>query len=45
VAKRAGVAKGTIYLHFEDKEALFQELIQLGRITARHTNTHCWSLE
>src|SRR5262245_16710366 len=27
VARRAGVAKGTIYLHFEDKEALFQELI------------------
>jgi AcrR family transcriptional regulator len=28
VAKRAGVAKGTIYLHFTDKEALFQELIR-----------------
>jgi AcrR family transcriptional regulator len=28
VAKRAGVAKGTIYLHFADKEALFQELIR-----------------
>jgi len=27
VARRAGVAKGTIYLHFRDKEALFQELI------------------
>jgi AcrR family transcriptional regulator len=27
VAKRAGVAKGTIYLYFRDKEALFQELI------------------
>ena len=27
VAQRAGVAKGTIYLHFHDKEALFQELI------------------
>jgi AcrR family transcriptional regulator len=27
VARRAGVAKGTIYLHFKDKEALFQELI------------------
>ncbi len=26
VAKRAGVAKGTIYLYFADKEALFQEL-------------------
>src|SRR5262247_2680602 len=28
VAQRAGVAKGTIYLHFRDKEALFQELIR-----------------
>lgn len=28
VAKRAGVAKGTIYLHFADKEALFQELLR-----------------
>jgi len=28
VARRADVAKGTIYLHFKDKEALFQELIR-----------------
>ncbi len=28
VAQRAGVAKGTIYLHFKDKEALFEELIR-----------------
>jgi len=28
VAKRAGVAKGTIYLYFADKEALFQELVR-----------------
>src|SRR5450432_3798452 len=28
VASRAGVAKGTIYLHFKDKEALFEELIR-----------------
>lgn len=27
VAKQAGVAKGTIYLHFRDKEALFQEIV------------------
>ena len=39
VAKRAGVAKGTIYLHFTDKEALFQELIRsaLVPMTARLT--------
>jgi AcrR family transcriptional regulator len=29
VAKRAGVAKGTIYLYFRDKESLFQELISV----------------
>ena len=29
VAQRAGVAKGTIYLHFADKETLFQELIRM----------------
>jgi AcrR family transcriptional regulator len=40
VAKRAGVAKGTIYLHFKDKEALFEELVRtaivplIGRLTA-----------
>lgn len=28
VAKRAGVAKGTIYLYFADKESLFQEIIR-----------------
>jgi AcrR family transcriptional regulator len=29
VAKRAGVAKGTIYLYFRDKESLFQDLIRV----------------
>ena len=29
VARRAKVAKGTIYLHFADKETLFQELIRM----------------
>ncbi|HEY6255152.1 MAG TPA: TetR/AcrR family transcriptional regulator [Xanthobacteraceae bacterium] len=28
VAERAGIAKGTIYLYFNDKETLFQELIR-----------------
>jgi AcrR family transcriptional regulator len=28
VAKRAGIAKGTIYLYFADKESLFQELVR-----------------
>jgi AcrR family transcriptional regulator len=36
VARRAGVAKGTIYLHFASKEALFQELVRtmLGPLVA-----------
>src|SRR3954467_14547582 len=29
VARRADVAKGTIYLHFADREALFEELIRM----------------
>ena len=28
VARKAGIAKGTIYLYFNDKEALFQELVR-----------------
>jgi AcrR family transcriptional regulator len=42
VAARAGVAKGTIYLNFKDKQALFEELIRstlgahLGRLEAVH---------
>src|SRR5262245_66248599 len=28
VARRADVAKGTIYLYFSDKESLFQELVR-----------------
>jgi AcrR family transcriptional regulator len=32
VARRAGVAKGTIYLHFKDKEALFQELVRTALV-------------
>ena len=40
IARRAGVAKGTIYLHFKDKETMFEELIRtamvplIGRMTA-----------
>ena len=50
VAKRAGVAKGTIYLYFADKETLFQELVRsmvnpvLGTLEAvrddRHSGAH-----
>ena len=32
VAARAGVAKGTLYLYFRDKEALFEELVR-GAVT------------
>lgn len=36
VARRAGVAKGTIYVHFRDKETLFEELVRssLGPLMA-----------
>jgi len=36
VARRAGVAKGTIYVHFRDKETLFEELVrfELGPVVA-----------
>jgi AcrR family transcriptional regulator len=40
IARRADVAKGTIYLYFRDKEALFQELVRtmlspiVGRLEA-----------
>ncbi|MBX3536048.1 MAG: TetR/AcrR family transcriptional regulator [Chelatococcus sp.] len=36
VASRAGVAKGTIYVHFADKEALFRSLIheEIGPVIA-----------
>lgn len=39
VAARAGVAKGTIYVHFEDKEALFRSLIheEIGPVIASGT--------
>src|SRR5206468_11001783 len=29
IAKRAGVAKGTIYLHFKDKETMFEGLVRI----------------
>jgi len=32
VARRAGVAKGTIYLHFKDKQALFEELVRTALV-------------
>ena len=28
IARRAGVAKGTIYLRFKDKEALFEAIVR-----------------
>src|SRR4051794_15223086 len=32
IAKRAGVGKGTIYLHFKDKESMFEELIRTALV-------------
>jgi AcrR family transcriptional regulator len=41
VARRAGVAKGTIYLYFRDKEALFQDLVRsvISPLIARFETT------
>jgi AcrR family transcriptional regulator len=37
IARRAGVATGTFYLHFRDKQTLFREIVfeALGRLRAR----------
>src|SRR5260370_239185 len=32
IARRAGVAKGTIYLHFKDKESMFEELVRTASV-------------
>ena len=54
VALRAGVSKGTLYLYFDSKEALFKAVIQEGMmpaliegegILARHTGTSFELLE
>jgi AcrR family transcriptional regulator len=34
IARRAGVAKGTIYLYFPNKEALFREMVQTTNVAA-----------
>ena len=48
VAARAGIAKGTVYLHFPDKDALFTELVsgvaspilgQMGELVANESIT------
>jgi AcrR family transcriptional regulator len=36
IAKRAGVAKGTIYLYFPNKEALFREMVRVTIVEALH---------
>jgi AcrR family transcriptional regulator len=54
VAARAGVAKGTLYLYFRDKEALFEALVrnavsplleQMGRLAAAPDVTPSQALE
>src|ERR1700751_4816131 len=39
IARRAGVAKGTIYLHFKDKESMFEELIRTAIVPLVRTLT------
>ena len=43
VARRAGVSKGTLYLYFDSKEALFKAVVREGLVPAlergeRHTH-------
>jgi AcrR family transcriptional regulator len=45
VARRAGIAKGTIYLYFRDKESLFQELIRTGLFPLVVTIEHLRDVE
>ena len=54
IAQRAGVSKGTLYLYFDSKEALFKAVIQEGvvpvvaeneAIAARHTGSSFALLE
>lgn len=37
IAKKAHVAKGTVYLHFADKESLFEELVKIHILPMVHT--------
>ncbi|MEO7361320.1 MAG: helix-turn-helix domain-containing protein, partial [Gemmatimonadaceae bacterium] len=38
IAKRANVAKGTIYLYFPNKEALFREMVRQSMVQALDRN-------
>lgn len=53
IARKAGVAKGTIYLYFKDKEELFHELIRSALVplvgqmdpslaAAKKADGRCW---
>jgi AcrR family transcriptional regulator len=47
IARGAGVAAGTFYLHFKDKHALFRELVEEGvaELRARMTNARAGQTE
>ena len=45
VAAQAGVAKGTLYLYFKDKEALFRELVELNRLNLRRAQAEAIDVE
>ena len=45
VAKRAGIAKGTIYLYFRDKESLFQDLVRTRLFPLVDTIEHLRNVE
>ena len=46
IAKRANVAKGTIYLYFPNKEALFREMVRATKVASlEHAEARLASLE
>jgi AcrR family transcriptional regulator len=45
IVNGAGVAKGLFYWYFENKEALFRELVELNRLRLRQTQAHAMEAE
>src|SRR4051812_39380895 len=45
IVKRAGVAKGLFYWYFENKEALFRELVEVNRLALRRAQAKAMDAE
>ncbi|MFH1343975.1 MAG: helix-turn-helix domain-containing protein [Pseudomonadota bacterium] len=44
MATRAGIAKGTIYLYFPSKQAVFEELIRSAIVLPLPCELDCWRM-